>query len=149
MEYTDIQIVLQEVPGEISICFFITGCSLRCPGCHSPYSWKNGHGQLLTKDIYKDILKKYERFASCVLFMGGEWHRKELVQFLHYARKNGYKTCLYTGEEEVDDEILNELTWIKTGRWIQELGGLDNEKTNQEFIELKSNRILNELFINQ
>ena len=59
----------------------------------------------------------------------------------------GYKTCLYTGEEEVSPEILEHLTYIKTGPWIQELGGLSSPSTNQMFKEVKTNSILNHLFI--
>ncbi len=52
MNYSDIQIVMQEVPGEISISFTITGCNLRCEGCHSSYLWKEDSGQRLTKKYF-------------------------------------------------------------------------------------------------
>jgi anaerobic ribonucleoside-triphosphate reductase activating protein len=147
MNYSEIEVVLQEVPSEISICFTITGCKLNCKGCHSPHLWKKGSGEKLTEEKYLQILRKYKEFASCVLFMGGEWHRQELVQNLKTAKNMGYSTCLYTGLEKVDKEILSKLTWIKTGSWIQELGGLDCKTSNQRFIEVKTNKILNHLFI--
>ena len=40
MYYYDFQVVLQEVPGEISLCFSISGCDKHCEGCHSPFLWK-------------------------------------------------------------------------------------------------------------
>jgi anaerobic ribonucleoside-triphosphate reductase activating protein len=147
MNYSDMQIVLQEVPSEISICFTITGCKLNCKGCHSPHLWKKGSGEKLIRDKYLQILQTYKGFASCVLFMGGEWQKKELVQNLKEAKKMGYKTCLYTGLDEVDNEIFSELTWLKTGCWNQELGGLEKVTTNQKFIEVKTNKLLNHLFI--
>jgi len=147
MNYSDIQIVLQEIPGEISICFTITGCKLHCEGCHSPYLWKEGSGEKLLNEKYLKTLKKYKGFASCVLFMGGEWHQQELVKKLRRAKEMGYKTGLYTGLESIDKEILEELTWLKTGAWIQKQGGLDRETTNQKFIEVKTKTILNHLFI--
>jgi len=147
MYYSNIQIALQEVPGEISICFSICGCKLHCKGCHSPTLWKEKNGVPLTLEIYKHTLNTYKGFASCVLFMGGEWHETELINYLEYARKLDYKTCLYTGEEHVSAPILRELTWIKTGKWISELGGLDAVSTNQKFIHVQSNAILNHLFI--
>ncbi|WP_108807981.1 anaerobic ribonucleoside-triphosphate reductase activating protein [Aquimarina spinulae] len=147
MNFYDFHIVLQEVPGEISICFSISGCPLRCKGCHSPFLWKKGSGEKLTKKKYEGILDRYSGFATCVVFMGGEWHKKELINYLKYAKTKGYETCLYTGLEEVDDKILTQLTWIKTGRWNQSLGGLNSETTNQEFIEVKTNKRLNYLFI--
>lgn len=147
MRYSDIQVVLQEVPGEVSICFTITGCPINCLGCHSPYLWKKGSGELLTLEKYHQVLKKYQCFASCVLFMGGEWHQNELIEYLELAQKMGFSTCLYTGLNEVKNEIKFELTWLKTGQWIKEYGGLTSSKTNQKFIHVKSNKILNHLFI--
>ena len=101
MKYSDIQILLQEVPGEISICFTITGCQLHCEGCHSSHLWNISNGENLTDNHYNSILTKYKDYASCVLFMGGEWHTGELIEKLQYAKNMGYETCLYTGENEL------------------------------------------------
>jgi anaerobic ribonucleoside-triphosphate reductase activating protein len=147
MNYYDLQVVLQEVPGEISLCFSITGCRLNCEGCHSSFLRKNENGNPLTDEVYNTLLKKYKGFASCVLFMGGEWHPEKLANFLQIANDHQFKTCLYTGEEKIPDTILKNLTWVKTGRWISKLGALESEKTNQRFIEVKTNRTLNHLFI--
>ncbi len=147
MNYSDIQIVLQEIPGEISICFTITGCKLHCDGCHSPYLWKEESGKKLTDSLYTETLRKYKGFASTVLFMGGEWHCEELVTKLKEAKKYGYNTCLYTGLEEVDKKIEAQLTWLKKGPWKKALGGLDSLSTNQKFIDVKSNKVLNHLFL--
>ncbi|GGX17900.1 anaerobic ribonucleoside-triphosphate reductase activating protein [Aquimarina muelleri] len=147
MYYYSFQIVFQEVPGEISLCFSISGCTIRCKGCHSPYLWKKNSGSLLTVSLFETLLKQYANLATCVLFMGGEWHNEELIVFLKLSKKRNYKTCLYTGEDQVSIELLAELTWIKTGKWNPSLGGLENKKTNQKFIEVKTNKILNYLFI--
>lgn len=140
-------IVLQEVPGEISLCFSISGCPLRCKGCHSPFLWKEGTGKLLSETNYIQVLKKYKNYATCVLFMGGEWHEKKLELFLQLAKKENYKTCLYTGKNNVSSALKSELTWLKTGKWIEKLGGLESATTNQKFIELETNKKLNHLFI--
>lgn len=147
MNYYDFQVVLQEVPGEISLCFSICGCPLKCEGCHSPFLWKEDSGEALTDETFKALLQQYKNLATCVLFMGGEWHENQLVDMLKQAKENHYKTCLYTGEETVSEPILNELNWLKTGKWIAQLGGLDSEATNQKFIEVRSNTIKNNLFI--
>lgn len=147
MNYSDLQIVLQEVPGEISICFTITGCQMRCKGCHSPHLWKEENGELLTFEHYLKTLKTYKDFASCVLFMGGEWHPEELIEMLETAQKMGYKTCLYTGLTSVNKSILSHLTWVKVGAWNENVGGLESAITNQHFIEVHSNKKLNHLFL--
>jgi len=146
MYYYDFQVVLQEVPGEISLCFSISGCDKHCEGCHSPFLWKEGNGSLLTEEVYTSLLNQYKNLATCVLFMGGEWHPEELVKMLEEAKGKNYKTCLYTGEESVSREISNQLTWLKTGMWKEELGGLESNATNQIFIEVKTNQKLNYLF---
>lgn len=147
MNYSEIETVLQEVPSEICICFTITGCKINCKGCHSPHLWSEGSGKKLTQEYFLKTLKKYQNYASCVLFMGGEWHKKELAKNLTTAVKMGYSTCLYTGLENVDYEIRSKLTWLKTGPWIKELGGLDSSTSNQKFIEIKTNTILNQQFL--
>jgi len=147
MNYYNFKIVLQEVPGEISLCFSITGCSLNCQGCHSPFTWKKNSGSNLTVLWFKKQLEKYRSMATCVLFMGGEWHENQLIKLLKIAKESNYKTCLYSGENEISKNILQELTWVKTGAWIQALGGLENQTTNQQFKEVKTNKILNSLFI--
>jgi len=146
MYYYDFQVVLQEVPGEISLCFSISGCNMHCDGCHSPFLWKEGNGSLLTKDVFTSLLNQYSNLATCVLFMGGEWHKEELIEMLLLAKKKKYKTCLYTGEKSVSEELSKQLTWIKTGKWKQNLGGLASKITNQKFIEVKTNKNLNYLF---
>lgn len=146
MKYTNIDIVFQEVPNEISISFSIAGCNLRCPGCHSPELWKESNGTVLSDDSYLKILEKYKGMASCILFLGGEWHSDELIKFLRIARSHGYKTCLYTGMDCVTDKIVENLDYVKTGRWIKQLGGLESLETNQKFIDVKNRTILNHLF---
>ena len=146
MNYSDLTITMQEVPGEISICFSICGCKLHCKGCHSSYLWNENNGETLTEESFKKTLSRYKNLASCILFMGGEWYEKELINYLKVAKAQNFTTCLYTGKLNVSNKILEQLTWIKTGAWIEELGGLDSQKTNQQFIEVKTNQILNHLF---
>ncbi|RKV72511.1 MAG: 4Fe-4S cluster-binding domain-containing protein, partial [Neisseria sp.] len=44
LKFTVEQIVWQEVPGEVSLAFLFSGCPLRCKGCHSADTWKEGIG---------------------------------------------------------------------------------------------------------
>ena len=147
MNYYDFQVVFQEVPGEISLCFSICGCSIKCEGCHSPHLWKEENGKALTIKDFEKVLQQYDDLATCVLFMGGEWHEDELVSMLKLAKKNQYKTCLYTGQDDVSKSILDQLNWLKTGKWNAALGGLSSKNTNQKFIDIKSNTTKNNLFI--
>lgn len=147
MRFAQIEIVLQEVPGEVSICFSITGCPLHCDGCHSPYLWKKTNGELLTTTLFRDILLQYKGFATCVLFMGGEWEPQQLEKLLKIAKIDGYKTCLYSGYESIPQFLEQQLTYIKTGAWNKNLKGLDHPNTNQKFTEVATGKNLNHLFI--
>lgn len=149
MRYYTKDVVFQEVPDEISLSYSICGCPLNCSGC----SWKNGlhinskENELTDLEFENDLIK-YKNLASCVLFLGGEWD-KDIVNKLNKALKYGYKTCLYTGLElsELDKELVSKLNYVKTGRYVKELGGLSSATTNQKFIDLKNNVILNDKFL--
>lgn len=149
LRFSSEQIVWQEVPNETSLAFLITGCPLGCKGCHSADSWKTGQGNELTCDYLIERLIRYQGLISCVLFMGGEWQAEKLLPLLQLCRQQRLQTCLYTGLErhEVPHCLLSELTYLKTGRWIAERGGLSSLTTNQRFIDLRSNENLNHLFI--
>ncbi len=152
LKFTVEQIVWQEVPGEVSLAFLFSGCPLRCKGCHSADTWKEGIGTELTGDYLKGRLKCYRGLISCVLFMGGEWQPEALQKMLAIVAQEGLKTCLYTGLEReeleaVSDGILPYLTYLKTGRWQIELGGLESPTTNQKFIDLRTGKVLNRLFV--
>ena len=101
---------------------------------------------MLTIDSYKSILNQYKNLATCVLFMGGEWHQNELISMLQLAKRHHYKTCLYTGEDLISEDIKSHLTFLKTGKWQQDKGGLESNITNQLFIKVPTNQKLNYLF---
>lgn len=139
-------ILFQEVPGEISLAFYVCGCPLQCKGCHSPELWTEKNGETLTPDFYQRLLERYEGYASCVLFMGGEWHLTQLNGFLHTARERSFKTALYTGLEEIPKVLEKNLDFVKLGPWREERGGLSSPTTNQIFLDLNKKQILNHLF---
>lgn len=145
MHYYSYSIVLQEVPDEISICFNIAGCPMGCPDC----SWKNTlleplKPKPLTEETFADILDRSGDLASCVLFMGGEWRKDELLKLLIIAKEKGYKTCLYSGKRDLHMDIIEQLDYLKLGPYQTENGGLDSKETNQRFFKLSS---LNHVFV--
>ena len=135
-------VVFQEVPNEISLCFSITGCKVGCKGCHSTELWHAKNGIALTNQAFTEWLKKYQGLISCVVFFGGEWQPNALIEKLLIAKKFGLKTCLYSGEESgekhIDLRIIQQLDFLKTGKWQPELGGLDSITTNQIFRDMRS-----------
>lgn len=141
------QVIFQEVPDEVSLAFTISGCPLRCEGCHSYDTWDAAQGDALTFERFAGYLKLYEGMITCVLFFGGEWNAAELTKLLAYAKKLGLKTCLYSGMAKIPRRISEHLTYLKTGCWQPRLGGLDNKNTNQRFIQVETNQLLNFKFL--
>ena len=148
IRFTREEIVWQEVPDEVSLAFLISGCPLRCPGCHSSDSWRVGNGRELDEAYLRSRLQRYQGLLTCGLFLGGEWLPERLLPLLRLVRGTGLNTCLYTGYErdELPPALLPELTYLKTGRWQPSLGGLEQVGTNQRFTDLRTGEVLNHLF---
>ena len=140
------QVVFQEVPDEISLAFTVLGCPLRCEGCHSQDSWDTEQGEVLSKEKLQEYLERYQGMVTCVLFFGGEWHSSWLCECLEIAREMGFKTCLYTGKEKITKRITQYLTFLKTGPWLKDKGGLANKNTNQKLIHMESGNLLSYRF---
>jgi len=139
-------VVFQEVPNEVSLLFQITGCPLRCKGCHSEELWDENNGAKLTDSYFEKKIIEYRSLITCVLFFGGEWDQAELVAKLKIAKRYGLKTCLYSGFNFISGPIYAYLDYLKIGPWREGRGGLDSRKTNQQFIQIETGNVLNYLF---
>lgn len=146
MKIYNYDIVLQEVPDEISLCITVCGCDVKCKGCHSEHIWNENSGYTFTIKDFETLLDKYKDYITCVVFMGGEWDN-DLSRMLLYAKSQDLKTCLYTGKNKISMIHSALLTYVKLGRYIKELGGLESPKTNQLFYNLKTNELLNYKFL--
>lgn len=144
--YCSEEVVFQEVPGEVSLAYTMTGCPVGCKGCHSADTWAVGSGLELTLDYLEQQMRRYHGFITCLAFMGGEWRPRMLKAALQLAHSKGLKTCLYTGYEDAPIELRRHLDYLKTGPWIKALGGLDSAHTNQKFYDLRSETLLNVAF---
>lgn len=144
MNYYKYDIVFQEIPDEISLAIYFTGCPLQCKGCHSPELWNPKNGSVFTSPVLKSLLQQYEGEISCLLFMGGEWNEKELISFAELAVSLKIKVALYTGRElhQLSSQLISHLTYLKTGPWREELGGLDSPTTNQKIHLLNKEQII-------
>jgi len=142
------QVVFQEVPDQVSLAFTVSGCPLKCEGCHSQDTWPTNSGLPLSNIQFSEYLKQYKALITCVLFFGGEWSPDQLISKLKIAKQLGLKTCLYSGFEQVPKRITRHLDYLKTGAWVRELGGLDVPGTNQKFVNLNTNEDMTYRFTN-
>jgi anaerobic ribonucleoside-triphosphate reductase activating protein len=145
MRQVAIDVLFQEIPNEICLGFFISGCPLACPGCHSSVLQDPAAGDPLSLDAFEGWLRRYHGLASCVLFMGGEWVA-ELPAYLALAKRHGYKLALYTGEERLAPALEQMLDYLKTGPYVARLGGLNQKTTNQRLTHVPTRTDLTPLF---
>lgn len=148
MYFSHPQVVFQEVPGEISLALSISGCNIGCKGCHSAQTWKPNYGEELTESIFLSWVNKYPNMITSILFYGGEWEPEALNKLLIISQENNLKTALYTGLElrDVPKLLLKNLTFIKTGKFIKELGGIDSPRSNQRFFNVQTGEEQTSLF---
>lgn len=138
IRYLSADITFQEVPGEVSLVFFITGCPRRCPGCHSP-ELQQDIGLPLTVQVIREYCERYPDMFNCICFMGDGGDFENLARLALEAKLHKKAVALYTGAERTDIPfyLLSLLTFIKVGPYIEERGGLASAGTNQQFFYLK------------
>lgn len=137
LKYANYDIVFQEVPNEMSLAVSISGCTLRCVGCHSRYLWED-KGEELSIFAIEQLLK-LEDGVTCLLLMGGEHDIDTLVEiFMHFHRK--IKTAWYCGLDMIPKDklgIVQYLDYLKVGHFDMELGGLSSPTTNQRLYKIE------------
>jgi len=138
MKYVDTKVVFREVPDEVTLAINISGCPVKCPGCHSSYL-----AQDIGEELNKESLKKLidaNTGISCVSFMGGDAD-PDFVRDLALWTKENYKnlkTCWYSGRDIKNAEkVLDALDYVKVGPYIDEYGPLDSPATNQRFYKIE------------
>lgn len=150
LRYKGYGITLQEVPNEISLYFNVCGCPHKCKGCHSEYLWNEDNSQSLYYDFEK-IVSKYQNYITCVCFMGGDQNIQEIIDLCKIIKQLNIneglkiKTCLYSGDNILNQEVLKYLNYYKIGNYNEELGGLNSPETNQIFYQILNEEELNNI----
>ena len=137
IKYESILVTFTEVPDEISLCINCTCCPLRCKGCFEPWLQKDC-GEILTYEKIDALLKKCGH-VSCVCFMGGINDYSTLAHLMRHIKYKGLKVALYSGHSEMNSEIAEIADYYKIGPYIEELGPLNSETTNQRFYKKNAN----------
>lgn len=135
LKYLYCKEIFKEIPGEITLGISITGCTIRCVGCHSKELWKD-HGNALTKETINELLEQHSG-VSCLLLFGGEHDIPGLIDILKFTHGR-VRTAWYCGLDSIPKEhihILEYLDYVKIGRYDAKLGGLDSPATNQRIYQ--------------
>ncbi|MBQ0025031.1 MAG: 4Fe-4S cluster-binding domain-containing protein [Bacteroidales bacterium] len=139
MKYVDTKVVFREVPEEISLAINISGCPVKCPGCHSSYLTQD-IGNTLDESALKSLIDESPGI-SCVSFMGGDADPafvKGLANWLH-SEYPSLKVCWYSGRSLENAEsfgMTDVLDFVKVGPYVDEFGPLDSATTNQRFYKI-------------
>lgn len=145
MRFLYYDVLVSEIPNELTLGFSITGCTVHCPECHSKELWNKKSGSILTLKKICNIIES-QKGISTVLFLGGEWYQKSLVNSLVLIKsKYNLKTALYSGQDLkyflTKYKLLNNLDYLKVGPYISEYGNLKNKQTNQRLYTLENGQI--------
>jgi len=133
----DTSIVFSEIPDEITLAINISNCQNRCVGCHTPYLREN-LGDELTEEVLHNLITN-NNGISCVCFMGEGNDPESLKSLARYVHSiSDLKVALYSGREEVEDELYDIFDYLKIGPYKKECGPLNEKTTNQR---LYKNRV--------
>lgn len=139
-------VVMIEVPDEVTLALNLADCPNNCPGCHSP-ELRMPIGTELTYGILKELIDSNDGI-TCISFMGGDKFPEDinwLAQLVHTEYAGTIKTSWYSGKQDISSKIeLRNFDYIKVGPYKSDLGPLNNPKTNQRMfmIDHKNNHNL-------
>ena len=137
IKYEKAMFTFTEVPDELSLCINCTCCPLKCKGCFEPWL-QNNYGKVLTFDEIDRLIADYPHI-TCVCFMGGINDYETLYHLMAHIKYKGYKTALYSGHTEMQQDIMNVVDYYKVGPYIPECGPLNSPSTNQCFWKKENN----------
>ena len=124
-------VVLEEIPDAVALAVEISNCRGNCAGCHSPFL-KDDIGEELTPEIADSLIA--DNFGiDCFLILGEGSDPGALRAIARHLRgaHPGLSLALYSGRQEVEDDLYEFFDYVKVGPYIAEKGPLNNPGTNQ------------------
>ena len=74
--------------------------------------------------------------------MGGDGSPDDVLRLAKFVKKQNKKTAWYSGNSKLYDCALSCFDYIKSGEYIEELGGLKNPATNQRFYRIENEKMI-------
>ena len=130
-------VVLEEIPDKVTLAVDISNCQGTCIGCHSPFL-REDIGDELTPAIIDSLIA--DNFGvNCFLFLGeGNDHAALMRRAAHLKSAHpGVDLALYSGREEVEEDIWDAFDYVKVGPYIPKYGPLNRRSTNQRLYHHK------------
>lgn len=145
LKYVDTEVVFRELPDEITLAINISNCPCHCSGCHSSYL-ANDIGNILDNNSLKELLDS-NKGISAICFMGGDSNPEEVSNLAEYVKNTtNLKVGWYSGRQELSDKInLKYFNYIKLGPYIESLGPIDKNTSNQRMYIVNFNNMLEDI----
>jgi anaerobic ribonucleoside-triphosphate reductase activating protein len=131
VKYYVSRVVFEEIPDKVTLSFSITNCQGTCKGCHSAFL-RRDIGEMIDCTILDRKFVKTIKNVNCVLFLGEGTDLQALIEMSEHLRKNyNLETAIYSGRDEVEDELFEHFDYVKVGSYQADKGPLNKETTNQ------------------
>lgn len=130
-------VVMEEIPDMVTLAVDISNCTGLCEGCHSPFLRKDVGVELTSAVIDKLLADNFG--VNCFLFLGEGNDSAALMSVASYIR-NAYPNvslALYSGRENVEDEIYDLFDYVKVGPYRPDCGPLNFTTTNQRLYHVR------------
>ena len=148
-------------PG-VCVTIYVSGCPLRCPGCHNPELWDPDYGTELTYDTLYEIVEAINAngIKRNLCIMGGEpltdCNIHGVLKIIEHVRERcpDIKIYLWTGFQYEDMvcpsalAILKNIDYLIDGPYIQEQRDITLKmrgSKNQRILELQNGKLYKEL----
>ena len=142
-------ITLTEIPDRITCFIELGNCTQNCAGCHSPHlTAQQPFAFTSIEDMERMAERAAEGGANAIALMGGTTNGisdDDLITILT-TLSCILPVCLYSGSDDAEhDKYIAQksgVTWLKTGSYHEERGGLSSPSTNQRFYKLTDRFVL-------
>lgn len=137
LKYVNTDVVFQEIPNETTLAINISNCPCHCKGCHSAYLAED-IGEELTPEKVLELIDS-NNGITCVAFMGGDSDPRGIYMLSKVVQcmRPEIKRAWYSGRQYLPEFLTNSklqrFSYIKLGPYIEELGPLNKQTTNQKF----------------
>ena len=135
----DFGTTLQEVPDHLAFYIEFGECTQGCKNCHSQHLWQPLDSHMSIEDVINYAEKIVEMGANAIVLMGGTTNNIPFGVLIMLINKLAElaPVCLYSGSGNTTEDFYiakySNLTWLKTGKYEDTLGGLQSPTTNQKF----------------
>jgi len=134
MKISSLETSFLDYPDRTSLLVFMTGCEFGCKNCQNPQLQDGRNGTDINNAFLLKELKK-RPLCTAITFTGGDplYQYSELLEACK-AVFGVVKVGVYTGSkfEDVPKELFQYINFLKTEPYIEALGGVSSDTTNQK-----------------